>query len=73
MLGLLWLTTRRRSYALPQPEENAHVATVRCRRPLLQPVGHLEQNAIRNMDMLFGTGGGVILGQQSLSEYPQAV
>ena len=25
--------TRRRSYALPQSEENAHVAAVRCRRP----------------------------------------
>ena len=25
--------TRRRRYALPQPEENAHVAAVRCRRP----------------------------------------
>ena len=58
MPGLLGLTIRRRSYAVPQPEENAHVATVRCRRPLLQPVGHLEQTAIQNMDMLFGTGSG---------------
>ena len=72
MLGLLWLTTRRRSYALPQPEGNAHVAAVRCRGPLVQLVRHLEQNAIRNMDMLFGIGSGVIPGQQSLSQYRQA-
>ena len=65
MLGLLWLTTRRRSYALPQPEENAHVAAVRCRGPLVQPVGHLEQNAMRNMEMLFGTESAVTPGQKS--------
>ena len=48
-------TTRRRSYALPQPEENAHAAAVRCRGPLVQPVGHLEQNAMRSFEMHSGT------------------
>ena len=58
MLALLWLISRRRSNALPHPEENVYVAAARCCRPLVQPVGRLEQNAIRNMDMLFGTGSG---------------
>ena len=59
--------TRRRSYALPQPEENAHAAAVRCRGPLVQPVGHLEQNAMRNMEMLSGSASGVTPGQKSLA------
>ena len=51
----------RRRYALPQPEENAHVAGVRCPGPLVQPVGHLKQNSIQNMEMLSGIGSGVII------------
>ena len=53
--------TRRRSYALPQSEENAHVAGVRCPAPLVQLVGHLKQNSIQNMEMLSGIGSGVII------------
>ena len=51
----------RRTYALPQPEENAHVAGVRCPAPLVQPVGHLKQNPTQNMEMLSGIGSGVII------------
>ena len=58
---------------MPQPEENAHAAVVRCRGPLVQPVGHLEQNAIRNMDMLSGTGSGVTPGNKSLWEQRRLV
>ena len=48
-------------HALSQPEENAHVAGVRCPAPLVQPVGHLKQNPTQNMEMLSGIGSGVII------------
>ena len=51
----------RRTYALPQPEENAHVAGVRCPAPLVQPVGHLKQQSIQNTEMLSGIGSGVVV------------
>ena len=35
-----------RSHALSQPEENADVAVIRCRSPVVLRVGHLEPNAI---------------------------
>ena len=59
---------RCRSHALPQPEENADAAAIRCRSPVVQRVGHLEQNAIRNMEMPSGTAIGVAPGQKSLSQ-----
>ena len=44
---------------------HGHAAAVRCRRPLVQLVGHLEHSAIRNMEMLFGTQSAVTPGQKS--------
>ena len=42
---------------------HGHAAAVRCRRPVVQLVGHLEHSAIRNMEMLFGTQSAVTPGQ----------
>ena len=42
---------RCRSHASPQPEENADIAAIRWRSPELQHVGHLQQNAIRIIDI----------------------
>ena len=56
------VATRRRRYALLQPEENAHFAAVRCPGPLVQVVGHLKQNTIQNMEILSGIGSGVNRG-----------
>ena len=55
--------TRCCSHVLLQPEENADVAVVRFRGPLVQGVGLFEQNAIRNTEMPFGTAIGVVPGQ----------
>ena len=60
-----------RSYALSQPEENADVAVIRCRSPVVLRVGYLKPNYPDHRTFIFqlqharvrggGVGGGAFV------------